>query len=470
MLHTQRPAVPLLRFLGATETVTGSRFLVDTPHARVLVDCGLFQGLKELRLRNWAPFPVDPASLDAIVLTHAHLDHTGYVPALARNGFKGLIFCTENTHKLCRIVLPDSGHLQEEEALYANRRGFSKHVPALPLYTEEDARRVVERFTSVAFDTPIAVAPGVRAIFRQAGHILGSSSIRLELEGKHPRTLTFSGDLGRPQHPLLCAPAPLSDTNMLVIESTYGDRRHEDVHSLERFEKAIVRTAGRGGMVIIPSFAVDRTEVILFHLKQLIQAQRVPKLPIYVDSPMALSSLEIYRRAIAEKNAEIRPELCGDSDPFNPGRLFEARTVEQSMAINEQRVPSIIISAAGMATGGRVLHHLARRLPDPRNTVILVGFQTTGTRGRSLLDGARSVKMLGRYVPVRAEIIDVPAFSVHADKVELLAWLKTAPTPPEIVYVVHGEKTAADALHRAIEQELDWNAAVPRYLEQVRLD
>jgi metallo-beta-lactamase family protein len=470
MTTLQRPSVPLLCFFGATETVTGSRFLVETPRARVLIDCGLFQGLKPLRRRNWEVFPLDPASIDAILLTHAHLDHTGYVPALTRNGFKGQIFTTKGTKDLSHVVLPDSGHLQEEDAAYANRKGFSKHLPALPLYTEEDGHQAAERMTVVPFNRAEDVAPGIRATFRPAGHILESATVTLELSAAKARTLVFSGDLGRSPHPIFCSPAPLSHADIVVVESTYGDRRHEDAQSLQRFEEAIVRTADRGGMVIIPSFAVDRTEVILFHLRRLRQAKRIPELPVYVDSPMALASLAIYRRALAVGSLEFEPGLRSAPDPFDPGRLFEARTVAQSMAINDQRDPSIIISASGMATGGRVLHHLAHRLPDHRNTVMLVGYQAAGTRGRTLLDGARSVKMLGRYIPVRAEIVNVPVFSVHADQGETMQWLRSAPRPPETTYIVHGEKPAAAALHDVIEQELGWTAVVPRYLERVRVD
>jgi metallo-beta-lactamase family protein len=466
----QRPRVPLLRFLGATGTVTGSRFLIDTPAARVLVDCGLFQGLKPLRERNWATFPVDPASIDALVLTHAHLDHTGYVPALIRNGFTGRVFATEGTTALSRIVLPDSGHLQEEDAAYANRKGFSKHVPALPLYTEEDALRALQHLTPVAFGTQQEVATGIRVVFQPSGHILGAAIVTVEVDGARPRTLVFSGDLGRPHHPLLRPPAALPAADTVVVESTYGNRQHEDVESLRNFETALVRTAERGGMVVIPSFAVDRTEVILFHLRRLTHAGRIPNLPVYVDSPMALATLQVYRQALAEGSPEVQSALRGVDDPFDPGRLIEAHRVEESMAINEQPGPGIIISASGMATGGRVLHHLARRLPEPRNTVLLVGFQAEGTRGRALAGGAKAVKMLGRYIAVRAEVVDVPAFSVHADQREILGWLQTVPRPPDVTFIVHGEPPAAEALHAAIESELGWPAAVPRYLEHVRLD
>ena len=471
MTDRHRPAVPILRFLGATETVTGSRFLLDTPRARVLVDCGLFQGLKALRLRNWDPFPIDPASIDAVVLTHAHVDHSGYLPALRRDGFRGAVFCTEGTEALSRIVLPDSGRLQEEDATYANRRGFSKHEPALPLFTEEDAHRVLERFKAIPFGAPIEVAPETRAVFAPAGHILGSASVLLSLDGPVPRRIVFSGDLGRRNHPIFNPPAPIPEADFVVTESTYGDRRHEDeTEALLRFSEAIDRTAKRGGTVVIPSFAVDRTEVVLFHLRRMVRQNAVPRLPIYVDSPMASAALRVYRDALSSGSPELRKRPPGDGDPFDPGRLTEVQSVEESKAINAQRFPSIIISASGMATGGRVLHHLAQRLPDHRNAVILVGFQAEGTRGRLLAEGARAVKMLGRYVPVRAEIVNIPALSVHADRAEILDWLRGAPREPDAALVVHGEPGAAESLRQGIAGELGWTAAVPKYLEQVRLD
>jgi metallo-beta-lactamase family protein len=415
MPHVTRPAVPLLCFLG------------DTPHARVLVDCGRFQGLKTLRLRNWEPFPVAPETIDAVLLTHAYLDHTGYLLALGRSGFQGRIVATEGTRDLCRIVLPDSGHLQEEDAAYANRKGFSKHAPARPLYTVEDARRVVERCTVVPLAFPVEVAPGLHATFRRAGHSLGSATITLDVPGAGTRTLVLSGDLGGPTPPLLRPPAPLPRADVVLVESISRDHRHADVASLQRFADAIGRTAQRGGMVVIPSFAVNRTEVVLFHVRRLVQTGQIPNLPVYVESPMALAALQVYRQAIAAGSPDIHPALRADTDPFDPGRLGEIPTTAPSIAINAQRFPSMIIAACGMATGGRVLHHLGQRLPDPRHTVILVGFQTEGTRGRSFLDGARSVKMLGRYVPVCTEVVHVPAFAVRADQTELLDWLRTAP-------------------------------------------
>lgn len=456
-----------LRFLGAAETVTGSRFLLRTPNARVLVECGLFQGLKELRLRNWSPFPAVPERLHAMMLTHAHLDHSGYIPALCRDGFQGPIFASAATRDLCRIVLTDSGRLQEEEADYANRKGYSKHRPALPLYTEDDALKSLEHFETVAFDTPVAVAQGIRARLRRAGHILGSATIAVELEDCGGRTVLFSGDLGRPNQPLLSPPAPPPAADVIVVEATYGDRRHDDSQSLAHFEQVLRDTIGRGGVVLIPSFAVDRTEVVLFHLRRLLHAGRIPRVPVYVDSPMALAALRIYKSALADGDPEIRSGL--DGDVLDPGDLIEVRTVEESKALNQQAGPMIIISASGMATGGRVLHHLSQRLADPRNSVLLVGFQAEGTRGRTLRDGAPAVKMLGHYVPVRAQIADVPAFSVHADQEETLAWLACAPRAPELVCVVHGNPSACNALHDAIKDRLGWNVTVATDMEELNL-
>ncbi|MGO9059955.1 MAG: MBL fold metallo-hydrolase RNA specificity domain-containing protein [Candidatus Binataceae bacterium] len=459
---------PSLRFLGAAATVTGSRFLLRTSHAQILVECGLFQGLKELRLRNWATFPVAPQSLDAIALTHAHLDHSGYLPALCRDGFRGPIFASAGTRDLCRILLPDSGRLQEEEAAYANRKGYSKHHPALPLYTEDDALKSLEHFQAVEFGAPVAVARGIRARFQRAGHILGSSTIAIELEECGGRTVLFSGDLGRPNHPLLKPPAPPAGADVIVVEATYGDQRHDDSQSLARFEQVLRDTIKRGGVVLIPSFAVDRTEVVLFHLRRLVRAGRIPPVPVYVDSPMALAALRIYKSAIAGESAEMRSDRNQD-EVFDPENLFEVRTVAESKALNQQSGPMIIVSASGMATGGRVLHHLSQRLPDPRNSVLLVGFQAEGTRGRTLRDGAPSVKMLGHHVPVRAEIADVPGFSVHADQEELLAWLGTAQRAPELVCVVHGNPPACNALCDAIKSRLGWKATVAANMEELSL-
>lgn len=458
----------VLTFLGAAGTVTGSRFLIDTPRARVLVDCGLFQGRRELRRRNWGPFPVQPSSIDAVVITHAHVDHTGYLPVLCRDGFSGPVFATGGTVELSGIVLPDSGHLQEEEAAFANRMGYSKHQPARPLYTEEDALKSLRQFEVVHFGDTNDIAPGVHATLKPAGHILGSAVTSLNLEGSSTgTTVVFSGDLGRPHHPLLVPPAPPVGADVIVVESTHGGRRHADVDDAGALAEVIIRTAERGGTVVIPAFAVDRTEVILFHLQALIEANRIPSLPIYVDSPMALSALDVYRRAIARQAPDVRPELSGA--PFSTRALHEARTVAESKALADLTGPAIIVSASGMATGGRVLHHLARCLPDHRNSVVMVGFQAEATRGRSLIDGATEVKMLGRHVRVRAEVLSLPEFSVHADEDELIDWLSEADREPHTVHIVHGEPDAAASVRAGIEARLDWLASCARDGERVLL-
>ena len=465
----RRPEVPVLSFLGATGTVTGSRFLIDAPRARVLVDAGMFQGQRELRERNWNPFPVDPATIDAAVLTHAHIDHVGYLPVLVRDGFGGVAHATSGTVDLAGIVLPDSGHLQEEEANYRNRKGFSKHQPALPLYTEADAISALDSLRSEAFDREVEVAPGVHVTFRRAGHILGSATLRVRLEDADDRVVAFSGDLGRPAHPLLVPPDPLGDVDVVVMESTYGDREHDDTGALDRFAEVIRKTAGRGGTVLIPAFAVDRTEVVLFHLAQLVASGQIPRLPIYVDSPMALSALAVYRKAIAAADPEIEPSVVAAHDVFDAGNVTEIRAVEDSIALADVHVPSIIVSASGMASGGRVVHHLERLLPDHRNSVLLVGFQAPGTRGRLLADGIDRVKILGRYLHVRAEVVDLGAFSVHAGRDELVAWLHTASAEPDVTYLVHGEPDASLGLADRIARS-GWDAVIPRLGERVRLD
>lgn len=458
-----------LQFLGGAGTVTGSRFLVRTPAARVLVDAGLFQGTRELRERNWNDLPFDPSTLDAVVITHAHVDHCGYLPKLVVDGFRGPVYATPGSIELMRIVLPDCGHLQEEEAGYVNRKGISRHVPARPLFTEDDAREALTLLRPVDFAVPTTVAPDVELVCSRAGHILGAASVALRL-GDGP-VLGVSGDLGRTAHPLLCSPDTPPAVDCLLVESTYGDRRHDDAGAADRLADAIERTIGRGGSVLIPAFAVDRTEILLYHLGRLAEAGRLPAgVPVYVDSPMALEALRVYRQAIERGDPDVLVDGARLRDPFDVPGLREVRSVEESIALNQPDRPSIIVSASGMATGGRVVHHLAHLLPEPRNTVVLVGFQAEGTRGRRLLDGERELKMLGRYVRARAEIVDLPAFSVHADADELLAWVAAAPVEPDSVYVVHGEPGASTALALRIETALDWTAVVPRHGEVVRLD
>jgi len=447
-----------LAFLGATGTVTGSRFLIRGRDATVLLDAGLFQGLKDLRRRNWDSSGIPINDLAAVILSHAHLDHVGYVPALVAQGYTGPIFLTSGTAGLAEIVLRDSAKLQEEDARFARERGFSKHADPKPLYDVADVERALPQFRPLDFDTRTTVATGVDVTFRIAGHVLGSSSPLIEVDGVR---LLASGDLGRPSHPLLRAPEPPPAADVVLLESTYGNREHPAA-SLDPLAQAISRTIGRGGTVVIPAFAVDRTEVLLMALRQLVTDGRIPSVPIYVDSPMALRALKVYRAAIANHEPDIRHEISADPDPFDPGTLHEASTSDQSRAINSPARPSIIISASGMATGGRVLHHLKALLPDHRNTVILAGFQSAGTRGRDLATGAKEVKIHGDYVPVRAEVVDIGSFSVHADANEVIAWLGLMPGEPNVVYVVHGEGDASAELAMRVRTELGWNAVVPK--------
>jgi metallo-beta-lactamase family protein len=449
-----------MTFLGATGTVTGSKYLVEAAGARVLVDCGLFQGLKELRRRNWGPLAVDPRSLDAVVLTHAHIDHSGYVPALVRDGFSGPVFSTAATRDLSRILLPDSGHLQEEEARRANKYGYSKHTPALPLYTRADAVASLESFRAVEFDVPASVAEGVRITFSPAGHILGAASVRLEAAGQ---SVVFSGDLGRPEDPILRAPAPLGRTDYLVVESTYGNRRHASEDPSTLLADVIRRTAARGGAVVVPAFAVGRAQTLLYLIRRLKDARKIPDLPVVLDSPMAIDATGIFCRYLSEHRLtedECR-RMCATA------RYVE--TVEESKKISASRYPMIVISASGMATGGRILHHLKAFAPDPRNGILLVGFQAAGTRGEALASGADEIKVHGAYVPVRAEVTRIDGLSAHADADEILRWLDDVEVPPQQTFVTHGEPAAADALRRRIEERPGWRCRVPEYLERVDL-
>jgi metallo-beta-lactamase family protein len=457
---------PTLTFLGATGTVTGSRFLLRGESGAVLVDAGLFQGLRPLRRRNWEPFPVDPATLDAVVLTHAHLDHCGYLPALGRQGLLAPVLATEGTARLAALVLRDSAKLQEEDARYAARGSWSKHTPPMPLYDSQDVERVLPMIRTVAFGEPVPTAARTDLTLRPAGHILGSATALFDTGTAQ---VLFSGDLGRPGHPLLVDPAPAPEADVVVVESTYGDRRHRPGAG-QRLAAVVRRTVERGGVVLVPAFAVDRTEVLLMALRRLTLDGAVPPVPVYVDSPMALGALRIYRQAIVEGNADVRPDAQDGLQVFEPGEVREVHTAAESQALNEPGYPCVIVSASGMATGGRVVHHLEHLLPDPRNSVVLVGYQAVGTRGRDLAEGATQLKMHGRYVRVRAEVAVVDGFSVHADSSELVAWLGSAPVLPRVVYVVHGEPAASAALAARVREELDVLAVVPRDGEVVRLD
>lgn len=447
---------PSLRFFGAVGTVTGSRFLLEGSSANILIDCGLFQGLKELRLRNWEPFPFDPRAIDAVVLTHAHLDHCGYLPRLVRQGFDGPVYLTRHTAALAAIVLRDSATLQVEDAKYAKKKGYSKHKEPLPLYNLAEAEAAIALFKPLDFHQPHTIAQGISLVFHRSGHILGSAHAEISADGK---TLLFSGDLGRPHHPLLAPPDSIDGkvVDAIVVESTYGDRTHPPID--KTLAEAIRRTVKRGGSILIPAFAIDRTEILLMRLKTLLEKGEIPHLPIYVDSPMALAALREYRRAIQNKSQEIRPEFFDAPDPFECGQMNEITTVEQSKSINSPNQPSIIISASGMATGGRVVHHLEFMAPDQRNSIILVGYQAAGTRGQKLLAGAQTMKMYGKLVPVNAEIIQIEEFSVHADAHELTTWLSGA--TPSQVFVVHGEASSAKVFAHHLRSHLGWRTITP---------
>jgi metallo-beta-lactamase family protein len=458
-----------IRFLGAAGTVTGSRFLVETGRARVLVDAGLFQGLKELRLRNRAPWAVDPRSLDAVVLTHAHLDHSGALPLLFRAGFPGAAHCTPATRDLCGLLLPDAGRLQEEEARYANRKGFSKHAPnALPLYSEEDAVAALPALSPVPYRRRTEIAPGIAVTLHRAGHILGSALVEMEIEGPPPRRILFSGDLGRYGVPILPDPAPAPATDLLVLESTYGGKRHPAASPADQLRDEVRAAVARGGGLVVPAFAIGRTQEVLFTLRDLEARGEIPVLPVFVDSPMAVDATPIHLAHRADHDDEMARLLASGVEPLRPARLAFARTPEQSKALNDVRGPCVILSASGMATGGRVLHHLARRLPDPRTTVLLVGFQAAGTRGWSLQNGAATVRIHGEEVPVKARVATIAGFSAHADEDEIRRWLGTFATPPRRSFLVHGEPPALAAAKERLDAR-GWPAHVPAHLERVEL-
>jgi metallo-beta-lactamase family protein len=447
-----------IEFLGGVRSVTGSKFLVRGESVEILVECGQYQGLKELRLRNWEPFPIPPIEVDAAVLTHAHLDHCGLLPKFVREGFKGKTFCTEDTARLAAVVLEDAAKMQMEDAEYAATKGFSKHRVPLPLFDSLDASDAIATLRPTPFLERTEITKNSYVTFHRAAHILGSAIVELEVEGKR---ILFSGDLGRINHPILSSPDPLPNRaiDALLVESTYGDRRHEAIG--DALAEVIGRTIKRGGNILIPAFAVDRTEVILHRLKELMDTGSIPKIPIFVDSPMALRSLDIYRDAFDRHALDIDPKINIEGDPFDSDFYHSARSVEESKALAELSTPSIIISASGMATGGRVLHHLRRLLPDSRNSVVLVGYQSVGTRGRSLTDGAKTLKMFGSFIEVRAEIAKINEFSVHADSSEMIEWLSTATSTPGQTFIVHGEEGAGTLFQRLILEKLSWNAVIP---------
>ncbi|MBN3752233.1 MBL fold metallo-hydrolase [Paraburkholderia sp. Tr-20389] len=450
-----------LTFLGASETVTGSKYLLEEPGVRILVDCGLFQGVKNLRMRNWTPLPVAADSIDTVILTHAHIDHSGYLPLLVRNGFNGRVYCTPGTAALCEIMLRDSARLQEEQADFANRHGFSKHHPALPLYTMQDAERALRLIVPCAFDQPVELKHGLGFRFLPAGHILGAASVVI---CRHHKVLAFSGDVGRPHDPIMRPPAPLAHADYLVVESTYGDRLHPESNPEDELAQMFARTFAKGGVVVMPCFAVGRAQEILYYIAKLKETGRMANVPVYLDSPMATNVTEVYRKHLDEHRLTISEAQAIDKV------AIMTRTVDQSKAIASHHGPMVIIAGSGMATGGRVLHHLGLYAPDPRNTIALVGFQAAGTRGAALAAHESSIKLHGEYVRVRANVESIASLSAHADYRELLQWLSYLTDPPVRTFVTHGEPAAADAMRRRISETLGWTCEVPVYQQTVELE
>lgn len=452
---------PRLRFLGAAGTVTGSKYLITSGEKKILVDCGLFQGLKELRLKNWDRFPVDPQTLEAIVLTHAHLDHSGYIPRLVKEGFKGPIFCTKATLALCKILLPDAGRIQEEDAEWLSRKKFSKHNPVLPLFSEKEAETALRQFVPIDFDVSSNVTSGIRATFKYAGHILGAASVVLEVGNVK---IGFSGDLGRANDPILFPPANMPAVDYLIVESTYGNRQHEPVDPIAELAAVVNQALQKKGVVLIPSFAVGRAQSLMFYLSTLKKSNRIPNIPMYLNSPMATNVTELFRefktlhKLSDQQCAEMADAVC------------YVKTVEESKALNEKTGPMIILSASGMATGGRIIHHLKAFAPLPTTTIVIAGFQAAGTRGRAIQDGAKEIKIFRELIPVRASVRVLKNSSAHADYVEILDWLSRSQITPRKVFITHGEVDAATSMKDHLKERFDWPCEVPKQDQEFTLE
>ena len=471
-----------IQFLGAAGGVTGSKHLINTSRdgstgdgIQVLVDCGLFQGQKEWREHNWQDLPIPARTIDAVILTHAHLDHSGWIPRLVKCGFRGQIYATEATIELCSILLPDSGHLQEEDAEFHNKKKTSKHTPALPLYTAEEAQQCLQYFRPVEIGELKQLSPELSFRFVRAGHILGSSmaEVTLAINGS-ARRLLFTGDIGRvhensgaPGEVVGSGPQPGETADLMVMESTYGNRRHPTDDPRPVLANLIRQTVQRGGSVVVPAFAVERTQKLLFMLKELMESGQIPRLPVHTDSPMAIGAVNIFLKHEEEFTEETKQLMAKYGSPLKWENFFFDSTPDESKKINDSRYPTIIVSSSGMATGGRIQHHLMQRLPDPRNLVLFIGFQAPGTRGAQIKDGAKEVKIFGQIIPVRAQVAALEQFSDHADPPELLQWLHTFPKPPGVTYLVHGDPDAASALRQIISQSLGWHVEVAQWLQKV---
>ncbi len=449
-----------LSFLGATHTVTGSKYYLEADHQKIFIDCGLFQGLKELRLRNWNPLPIQPNELDHVILTHAHIDHSGYFPLLCKSGFRGEAWCTPGTKELCSVLLPDSGYLQEEEANYANKHGYSKHRPARPLYTLNDAMEALKQLHAQPFEKKIAISPETSIEFLHAGHIIGASMVCVH---HREQTLMFSGDLGRPNDGVMLAPSIPKHADVLVLEATYGDRLHPSTHPRVELANIINRTVERGGVVIIPAFAVGRAQSLLYYLYELKQANKIPNVPVYLDSPMAESATEIFRRYPNEHRLKenIVKNMCQ--------AVTYVKTSEESQALDEKKSPMIIISASGMVTGGRVLHHVKHFATDPKNTILFSGYQAAGTRGQRILSGEKEIKLLGETITIQAEVTALDNLSAHSDANETMSWLKQFPHKPKHIFLTHAETDSATALKTRIENELHIKCTIPQYGQRMRI-
>ena len=454
-----------VKFLGGAKTVTGSRYLLEFDHKKILVDCGLFQGLKEYRLRNWDKFPIDPSSIDVVILTHAHIDHSGYLPKLVKEGFSGPIYCTFPTEELVRVLLLDSGKLQEEEAAYAQRKGYSKHEKPLPLYTIEDAEKVFPLLQPQELEQETRINEQLSFTFYNAGHILGAAIVKIKVRSEsQEKKLIFSGDLGRYHDPILHAPSRIPFADILFMESTYGNRIQTHQKPVEDLGRAIRETYRNGGVSVIPAFAVGRTQMILYYLNLLQQKGKIPEMPIYVDSPMAIDVTKLYKKF--HHYHRLGPVLEEEgSNPFLHKNLHYYQTQEASMSLNAIRGDAIIISASGMATGGRILHHLYNRLPNENDSIIFVGYQAEGTRGRRILDGEPTSRMYGIEVPIKAKTYYIEGLSAHADQDELIEWAEGFTSKPKKVFLIHGEKLAAEGLSNRLREELNWNPIIPEYLE-----